>query len=416
VKSDELTFARATQIAMETEDAARVAKETVFGTKPKLLHKVGRFRKLPGKSTSKDAEKHEMPVCYRCGKKGHLSKDCRFKNAICNFFKRKGHLQSVCRKKKQLESEVKYAAIKSISDEATAAVPKLEIPVKINDLTCTLELDTAAGGSFLFVSMWEQLGRPELRQPGFTYHSASSRSMPAQGCFMAKTLFPKSGQTSDFTYMVTSIPGLELLGHSAIKQMGISLDRMLYPESIGHSPVRALTLKQDVPLQRACQQLCEQFPELFQSEMGCLKDFELEVKFMPDAKPSFCKPRAVPIALQEDLSHAYDSGIAKGVWTPVTFNSWGTPVVPVGKASLSGETKAGIRVCGDYSVSVNSQLETHRHPLPKLISLTPAIKSSYARKLERGWLSVHTVVCCYKTFCRSEFHRHQVTSKALWIA
>ena len=38
--------------------------------------------------------------------------------------------------------------------------------------------------------------------------------------------------------------------------------------------------------------------------------------------------------------------------------------MPVCKASLSGETKAGIRVCGDYSVSVNSQLETHRHPLP----------------------------------------------------
>jgi len=28
----------------------------------------------------------------------------------------------------------------------------------------------------------------------------------------------------------------------------------------------------------------QQFPELFQSEMGCLKDFELEVKFKPDAQ------------------------------------------------------------------------------------------------------------------------------------
>jgi len=28
----------------------------------------------------------------------------------------------------------------------------------------------------------------------------------------------------------------------------------------------------------------EQFPELFQSEMGCLKDFELDVKFKPDAQ------------------------------------------------------------------------------------------------------------------------------------
>jgi len=290
VKSDKLTFARAIQIAMETEDAARVAKETVFGTKPELLHKVVRSRKSPGKSTSKDAEKHEIPVCYRCGKKGHLSEDCGFKNAVCNFCKQKGHLQSVCRNKKQLESEVKYVAINSISDEATAAVPKVEIPVKINDQTCTLELDTAAGRSFLSVSTWEQLGRPKLRQPGFTYQSASPHSLPVQGCFTAKTLFPKSGQISDVTFMVCAIHGLNLLGRSAKTQMGISLDRMLHPESIGHSPVQALTLEQDVPLQRAC----EQFPELFQSEMGCLKDFELEVKFEPDATPSFYKPRAAP--------------------------------------------------------------------------------------------------------------------------
>ena len=101
-------------------------------------------------------------------KKGHLSEDCMFENAVCNFCKRKGHLQSVCRKKKQLESEVKYVAINSIYDEATAAVAKLEIPVKINDPTCTLELDTAAGGSFcLFLrgSSWEGLSYDSPASP-----------------------------------------------------------------------------------------------------------------------------------------------------------------------------------------------------------------------------------------------------------
>ena len=31
---------------------------------------------------------------------------------------------------------------------------------------------------------------------------------------------------------------------------------------------------------------------------------------------------------------------------------------------LPGQVKPKIRVCGDYSVTVNSQLETHRHPIP----------------------------------------------------
>ena len=41
VKDDELTFSRAVEIAVETEDAAKVAKETVYGSKPtQSVHKV----------------------------------------------------------------------------------------------------------------------------------------------------------------------------------------------------------------------------------------------------------------------------------------------------------------------------------------------------------------------------------------
>ena len=65
----------------------------------------------------------------------------------------------------------------------------------------------------------------------------------------------------------------------------------------------------------------------------------------------------------EDLSHALDAGITKGIWTPTQFCNWGTPVVPVRKAPRP-DGAASIRVCGDYSVTVNPQLKVHRHPLP----------------------------------------------------
>jgi hypothetical protein len=39
-------------------------------------------------------------------------------------------------------------------------------------------------------------------------------------------------------------------------------------------------------------------------------------------------------------------------------------VVPIRKTSLPGQTKAKLRVCGDYSVTVNSQLVDHRQPVP----------------------------------------------------
>ena len=68
--------------------------------------------------------------------------------------------------------------------------------------------------------------------------------------------------------------------------------------------------------------------------------------------------------MQEDLNQAYDVGIAKGIWKPVTFNEYDTPVVPVRKQSQPNQSSGAVRVCGDYSVFSNGQLETHRQPMP----------------------------------------------------
>jgi len=111
-----------------------------------------------------------------------------------------------------------------------------------------------------------------------------------------------------------------------------------------------------------CRDLCNEFSELFKPELGCLHGVQLEVEFKPEARPIFCKPRSVPFAMREELAQAYDAGIARRVWTPTSVSDWGTPVVPVRKASQTCN-KPALRVCGDYSVTVNPQLETHRHLL-----------------------------------------------------
>ena len=111
--------------------------------------------------------------------------------------------------------------------------------------------------------------------------------------------------------------------------------------------------------------------------MGCLKDFELDIKFKPDYKPIFCRPRPVPFAIQEDLVDAYEAGIKHGVWKCSKFNDEGSPVVPILKTALPGQTKRKIRIYGDYSVSINTQLEPHRYPMPLLKDLLRKLRGSY---------------------------------------
>ena len=87
----------------------------------------------------------------------------------------------------------------------------------------------------------------------------------------------------------------------------------------------------------------------------------MKVAFKPNANPIFCKPRTVRYAILEDLNAAYDEGIRTGIWIPTQFNDYGTPVVPEEKALLPGQRKARLRICGDYSVTVNSQLRGRVH-------------------------------------------------------
>ena len=99
VKDDELTFSRAVEIAVETEDAAKVAKETVYGSKPtQSVHKVSadKFSKKNASNSIKDSGRPKVK-CFRCGKTNHVAPDCRFKDAVCNFCKITGHLEKVCR-------------------------------------------------------------------------------------------------------------------------------------------------------------------------------------------------------------------------------------------------------------------------------------------------------------------------------
>ena len=79
IKDNELKFAKAIEVAQEVEDAAKVAKETVHGTKPKPVHKVKQHN-TKGSPDGKAKSNDNSYICYRCGKKNHKANDCWHKD------------------------------------------------------------------------------------------------------------------------------------------------------------------------------------------------------------------------------------------------------------------------------------------------------------------------------------------------
>ena len=379
MEDDLLSFDKAISIAQETEDAAKVAKETVYGTTSKEVNKVNSSatarennrKQKGGKSASGN---NKGSVCYRCGATDHRADSCHIsKNATCNYCKKPGHYEKVCRQKqREGKGNGKIKSLKKRIRTVTLSksVPELMLPIALNEKVFTFEADTGAGENFCSESVWKKLGRPKLQPNSDIFQVATNETLPVIGSFQASATFPEQegSKCKHVNIHVTKVPGLNLLGRDGIRQLGVDVNALL---SLGDSSatcgrVNAVFdhLKPNKALQDACKKACDEYPELFKAELGCLKDFELEVKFKEDARPVFCKPRPVPFAIQEDLNAAIDAGIARGIWKPTQFNDYGTPVVPIRKALLPGQTKAKIRVCGDYSVTVNPQLETHRQLIP----------------------------------------------------
>ena len=223
-------------------------------------------------------------------------------------------MEKVCRKKQAAQKtshSVKRINLVHSVLVHEEIVSKLEVSLNIQGNECLMELDTATTGNFLSRTYWEKMGCPPLDEPAWKYESASQHEVPVMGTFIAKAIALGTKHEHNIRFIVSDVPDLNLLGRTSTKEMGISVDKVLNATQ----PCNAVFshLKVDTQLRDKCRLLCNQFPDLWKSELGCLTDFELDIKFKENSQQIFRKARPVPIALEEDLEQAYLDGIAKGV-------------------------------------------------------------------------------------------------------
>ena len=62
--------------------------------------------------------------------------------------------------------------------------------------------------------------------------------------------------------------------------------------------------------------------------------------------------------------------VRQGYWIPVSQSKWATPLVPVTKKD------GGVRICGDYKPTVNTQIEVLHHPLPTVELITSKLSGN----------------------------------------
>ena len=74
----------------------------------------------------------------------------------------------------------------------------------------------------------------------------------------------------------------------------------------------------------------------------------------------FHKPRPISFALKEKVEQHLQKQVDEGELIPVDRSDWATPIVVVRKKD------GGIRICGDFKVSINPFIKQQVYPLPTL--------------------------------------------------
>ncbi|XP_064458854.1 uncharacterized protein K02A2.6-like [Ornithodoros turicata] len=98
---------------------------------------------------------------------------------------------------------------------------------------------------------------------------------------------------------------------------------------------------------------------LFRPGLGRCTKLLVHLHVRERAPPKFFKPRPIPFATRQAVETDLQRQVKSGVLQPVEVSDWATPIVVVPKPN------GAVRVCGDFSVTVNPQLAIAQYPIPR---------------------------------------------------
>ena len=214
----------------------------------------------------------------------------------------------------------------------------------MNGKPLAMEVDTGAAVSLIsYKRLKRVLPRISINKTTVVLRTYTSEVIPVRGEVLVNVQY--GNQNKKLTLYVTLNEGPCLMGRDWLRS--IRLDW----RTIG------LTLVDTTQTQLAT--LLKRHEEVFRDELGTMKSIKAELKLRENATPKFHRPRPVPFALkgavEEELKRLEEKGIVK----KVRHSEWAAPIVPVPKKD------GKVRVCGDYKVTTNQNLDVDQYPLPK---------------------------------------------------
>jgi transposase InsO family protein len=335
--------------------------------------------------------------CFKCGNKKHGTGEvCPANNdsVVCSACQGRRHFARACltsgnaqiissRPQQQQRRQVRAVKVNDWSDmsdvdsdqtyndlntiAAVRAGQYAVLSVQLNKHSVQMLYDPGAAFSVISRREWQRIGSPRLLPAA---DLVAYTKVPIKTLGKAMVVVNAFNQRRRLPVYVIDREDSPLFGLDWLLAFGIELPVGVTVRSVEASTVQSsssLTATSS-PLSTACndpslRQLLDEYADVFSPGLGLVHCQEAVVHMDPAAQPRAFSARPVPLhlrdAVEAELNRLVEDGILETVDPMETPIEWASPIVIAIKAN------GGVRICGDFKVTINPHIVTDNYPLPR---------------------------------------------------
>lgn len=357
---DDLTFSRALELAQSVRCArqalqATQAEQASAAAAAPALYALRASSRATAATRGTRVSDNSEKQCQVCGYKNHSKEKCRFSNYSCKVCNQKGHLRRMCKSRMQnnnylaaddsdtVEGTYDLFNIKSINGNPMRQM----VTIANSDIEC--EIDSGSAVSVLPQKIYQtHFSQYELKTCKIVLNCYNGTKITPLGCLLLPVSYEGMTRSINIFVIATHYNQPALLGRDFISSFKLQL-----------CSADCNNLQQD----NCATIIREKYAKLFSNELGTFNKYKIHLKVKPDVELRFFKPRPVPLALKSKVEEELKRQVDLGILEKVDHAEIATPIVPVLRPD------GNVRICGDYSVTLNKVLFMDNYPLPRIEDL-----------------------------------------------